>query len=375
MSKRTNPRDYGHSLAVVAHAGLGGILAASIVFSTVFTYRAMHPFLGGLAWTVSAVLDVVLLAALVAELRGGSMSLHHGRAQAIGYGVMAASGVLVLVEVNRASTWSDPVSYAAPVLMVGAKVLYSTLAPMLTSGVSAEMRQTLKQRRQELIDATADAEARTIEHAEQARTVGRFREHLAGIESDYVEVTAQANETLAEVYEGARENLERERPQIDIPVLGEWLPVSGRTSVASVAKGVAMPALTAASPQGEGHTKATQVNGGYQAQGHTRATPGPHRPVVQDEADTDEADAFDPESLAAAAQVAGVETPEPGEPLDDAQLAVVLRHLRHATNPPRSYRHGYRIYRAAGFTGNEHRIRKAWRELAPDQDEDEDVDA
>ncbi|MFE0676090.1 hypothetical protein [Streptomyces sp. NPDC058867] len=67
--------------------------------------------------------------------------------------------------------------------------------------------------------------------------------------------------------------------------------------------------------------------------------------------------------LAEAATVAGVETPEPGEPLTDEQLTVVLRWLRHSENPPLSYRKALAAYRAAGFSAKEERVRKAYAAL------------
>jgi hypothetical protein len=72
---------------------------------------------------------------------------------------------------------------------------------------------------------------------------------------------------------------------------------------------------------------------------------------------------LDLSGLAEAAAVAGVEPPEPGEPLSDAQLTVVLRWLRHSDNPPLSYRKALAAYRAAGFVAKEERVRKAYAAL------------
>ncbi|WP_338683407.1 hypothetical protein QD712_22140 [Streptomyces acidiscabies] len=67
--------------------------------------------------------------------------------------------------------------------------------------------------------------------------------------------------------------------------------------------------------------------------------------------------------LAEAAAVAGVDTPQPGESLSEAQLTVVLRWLRHSENPPLSYRRALAAYRAAGFSAKEERVRKAYAAL------------
>ncbi|MFH8888679.1 hypothetical protein [Streptomyces sp. NPDC017949] len=70
-----------------------------------------------------------------------------------------------------------------------------------------------------------------------------------------------------------------------------------------------------------------------------------------------------PVTLAEVAAVAGVTVPDPGEPLTDTQLIVVLRFMRYSTDPAMSYRHAVRAFRAAGFVGGEQRVRTAWGTL------------
>ncbi|MFF7371964.1 hypothetical protein [Streptomyces tricolor] len=70
-----------------------------------------------------------------------------------------------------------------------------------------------------------------------------------------------------------------------------------------------------------------------------------------------------PVTLEEIAAVAGVPTPQPGEPLTDEQLVVVLRHLRYSDDPPLSYRQAVTAFREAGFVGGEQRVRKAWGSL------------
>lgn len=81
---------------------------------------------------------------------------------------------------------------------------------------------------------------------------------------------------------------------------------------------------------------------------------------VNDHTDPDPAH---PVTLADLAAVAGVPTPVPGEPLTDAQLDVVLRHLRYVDDPPLSYRHARKSFRDAGFVGSEERVRRVWGAL------------
>jgi hypothetical protein len=83
--------------------------------------------------------------------------------------------------------------------------------------------------------------------------------------------------------------------------------------------------------------------------------------------------------------VTGVPTPEPGQPLTDDQLDVVLRHLRYRDDPPMSYRQAVAAFRRAEFVGSEKRVRHAWAELMAkegtaeaeeaEEDEPEDADA
>ncbi|MGW3266786.1 hypothetical protein [Streptomyces sp. NPDC001056] len=70
-----------------------------------------------------------------------------------------------------------------------------------------------------------------------------------------------------------------------------------------------------------------------------------------------------PVTLEEIAAVAGVPTPQPAEPLTDAQLVVVLRHLRYTDDPPLSYRQAVTAFREGGFVGGEQRVRKAWGSL------------
>ncbi|WP_030888317.1 hypothetical protein [Streptomyces sp. NRRL S-1868] len=75
------------------------------------------------------------------------------------------------------------------------------------------------------------------------------------------------------------------------------------------------------------------------------------------------------EELAGLAAVAGVPTPVPGEQLTDTQLLVVLRHMRHGEDPPRSYRGAMTVFRDEGFVGSERRLRKTWGALMTEEEE------
>lgn len=68
-------------------------------------------------------------------------------------------------------------------------------------------------------------------------------------------------------------------------------------------------------------------------------------------------------TLAELAAVEGVSVPVPGVTLTDAQMAVVLRHLRYREDPPLSYRQAQTAYRTAKFKGSEERVRKVFSEV------------
>jgi hypothetical protein len=98
------------------------------------------------------------------------------------------------------------------------------------------------------------------------------------------------------------------------------------------------------------------------------SAPEPTDDTADTDADTQVNDRNDPPpappvTLADLAAVTGVPTPVPGDPLTDAQLDVVLRHLRYSDDPPRSYRHARKEFRDAGFVGSEERVRRVWGAL------------
>ncbi|GGT54284.1 hypothetical protein [Streptomyces purpureus] len=100
-------------------------------------------------------------------------------------------------------------------------------------------------------------------------------------------------------------------------------------------------------PVTEEDTQVTDVFDTVPAQGVTPVTDGVTPPVTLEEI----------------AAVAGVPAPVAGEPLSDAQLVVVLRHLRYSDDPPLSYRQAVAAFREGGFVGGEQRVRKAWGSL------------
>jgi hypothetical protein len=129
---------------------------------------------------------------------------------------------------------------------------------------------------------------------------------------------------------------------------------------------VSRPAVTAGGdtpPELEGHTVVTQAT----PEIATVTTP----PVTEPETEVPvagetlprQAPVANPMELSELAVAAGVPLPKPGAKLTDEQLSVVLRWLRYAMEPPRSYRQAQKDFRDAGFTAREERIRHAWAEI------------
>ncbi|MBB4784331.1 hypothetical protein [Streptomyces rapamycinicus] len=111
--------------------------------------------------------------------------------------------------------------------------------------------------------------------------------------------------------------------------------------------GVTPPVTGVTPPVTDEGTQVTPEKEPVPSQPVTPVTPPPETPVTLEEI----------------AAVAGVPTPVVGEPLSDAQLVVVLRHLRYTDDPPLSYRQAVAAFREAGFVGGEQRVRLAWGSL------------
>ncbi|BCM66473.1 MULTISPECIES: hypothetical protein [Streptomyces] len=152
--------------------------------------------------------------------------------------------------------------------------------------------------------------------------------HLVDVQRE--RMTAGADAALAGMFALPAAALAVDAPEQPEPPAVEGLPVDGVTD-----------------PVTEVDTQVTPVFETVPAEPVTPVTPPVTPPVTLDEI----------------AAVAGVPTPQPGEPLSDEQLVVVLRHLRYSDDPPLSYRQAVSAFREGGFVGGEQRVRKAWGSL------------
>ena len=121
---------------------------------------------------------------------------------------------------------------------------------------------------------------------------------------------------------------------------------------------VSRPAVTAhgdTPAELDGHTVVTQATPEIEAVTPEPVT-GPDQAPKQEPVDG-------ALTLQELADAAGVDLPQPGARLSDEQLSIVLRWLRYAMEPPRSYRQAQKEFRAAGFTAREERVRLAWSQI------------
>jgi hypothetical protein len=113
----------------------------------------------------------------------------------------------------------------------------------------------------------------------------------------------------------------------------------------------------------EGHAVVTQATPEIEPVTTSPVTAPEIEVMETAEAPTGQAPVANPMELSELAEAAGVPLPTPGARLSDGQLSVVLRWLRYAMEPPRSYRQAQKDFRDAGFTAREERIRHAWAEI------------
>ncbi|MCY0928332.1 hypothetical protein OTB20_19445 [Streptomyces sp. H27-H1] len=112
-------------------------------------------------------------------------------------------------------------------------------------------------------------------------------------------------------------------------------------------------------PEQGGHALATQVTPEIEAV----AIPSVAPDVTDSEVGAEQAFVKGAMTLEELAAAAGVEVPEPKTTLTDEQLEVVVRWLRYAMEPPRSYRQAYAAFKEAEFQARENRVRRTWGEI------------
>ncbi|MFF4909742.1 hypothetical protein ACFY2T_33335 [Streptomyces sp. NPDC001260] len=316
--------------------GLTGLSLGWTVYAVgeILAHQAPAP----LAYTVASIYDAVWLYALAMETAHRRQGSSGKLPASLGWLFLVTSvGVLV----------THGLLYATPVVaVIGAVVPAAAKATLImaverdTTRISPAAQQQIDAVRSATRDQVAIGRAVTRAKADRHTTAAALEREERKARGKAHKVRHEATEELAK--------LTAKHPAPDVPqevpalfsdedlarVLGQWTQdgVSPGVSPVSPQVGPVSPALELTASQGEGHTP------------------------------------LDWSALAAVAAVAGVDTPEPGEPLTEKQLTVVLRWLRHSENPPLSYRKALAAYRAAGFSAKEERVRKAYAALIDAED-------
>ncbi|MGW1557584.1 hypothetical protein ACWCQ1_13875 [Streptomyces sp. NPDC002144] len=297
-----------------------------------------HQAPAALAYTVAGIYDAVWLYAL-------AMETAHRRQGSSGR-LPASLGWLFLVTSVGVLVTHGLLYATAVVAVIGAMVPAAAKATLVmavereATRISPAAQQQIDAVRSATRDQVAIGRAVTRAKADRHTTAAALERQEHAALGKAHKVRHKAAEKLSEVTaEHPATDVSQEIPSLFsdedlVRVLGQWTQQGVSPAVSPVSPQVSpvSPAPELPAPQGEGHTP------------------------------------LDWPALAAVAAVAGVETPEPGEPLSEEQLTVVLRWLRHSENPPLSYRKALAAYRAAGFVAKEERVRKAYAALIDAED-------
>ncbi|AIS02448.1 hypothetical protein [Streptomyces glaucescens] len=346
---------------------LGVITLGVALLSVLVSYRVLEPRFG--AWAVPTVgaLDALWCVFQATEILAGNNRRRARRVQIGGFALTAINAAIPTVHLIMSGPGGFDMAYVlTPVAIVATKGAWWMAMPSLGRKTSSETLQTIANKRQQVADQLEVMEAEAAHRIELLDVAKDLQMRVAEAETAYrkavLEAQKRMTEELHETAEATAQTVQEKAlpasvAAIVLPELGQWTPSAPALPIAPDRDATGTPAI--------GHdTSGTQVSAGADGEA---ARPAEHT-VTLDE-------------LAA---VAGVPVPEPGVPLSDEQMAVVLRHLRYSDDPPLSYRKARADYRGAGFVGSEERVRHVWgtvlmaeggEEASEDAEDSEDEDA
>ncbi|WP_326681032.1 hypothetical protein [Streptomyces sp. NBC_01237] len=334
---------------------LGLITLAVAILSVAVSYDILEPVFGGWAVPTVGALDALWVVVQVTEILAGNNRRRARRVQIAGFLLTAVNAAVPTADLILSSMDNDKFELAVvltPVAIVMTKLAWWVVLPSLGRPVSDRTRQDLATKRQQVADHLEEMEAEAAHRIELLKLAAELETRVAKAETTYRRSVLKAQQTTTEKLHGQAATTEKTVAEkalppsvaaIRLPVLGEWKPSA-----------LALPGT----PDGARHIGGTQVNALPPGTGTPNGgTPAhPTVPTV---------------TLAELASVAGVPVPEPGQPLTDEQLDVVLRHVRYAEDPPTSYRKARDTFRRAGYVGSTRRIRIAWGALLAHENADE----
>ncbi|ORT53476.1 hypothetical protein BKD26_38235 [Streptomyces sp. CB03238] len=328
---------------------LGVVTLGVAILSVAVSFQILEPRFGAWAVPTVAALDALWLVFQATEILAGNNRARARRVQNAGLALTFVNAAiptadLILTRIDG----FDLAVVITPIAIVATKVAWWIALPSLGRKTSADTRRSLDDERQEVADQLERMEAEAAHRIELLAVATELEKRVAEAETAYRKSVLKVQQTMTEELHRQAEataktvadkTLPASVAAIRLPELGKWTPTAP-----------ALPGTAGGTVAIGRHTTGTQVNVLPDATGTPAGTePGtPAHPAAQ------------AVTLADLAAVAGVPVPQPGEPLTDQQMDVVLRHLRYADDPPLSYRQARDAYRRAGFVGSEERVRHAW---------------
>ncbi|WJV51840.1 hypothetical protein [Streptomyces flavofungini] len=341
-----SPEPGAWSLRTLVLGVLGTITVGVAVLSIAVSYQILTPRFGVWAWPTVGALDALWVVLQATEILAANNVRRARRVQWAGLALTAVIAAIPTADLvlNRTSGDFDLAVIIAPFAIVATKTAWWLVLPSLGRKVSPATLKAIAARRQEVADRLEQMEADAAHRIELLRVAEALERQVGEAETDYRKATLKAEQRRTEqlhkqALDTAKAIEEKRLPDavayIALPELEGWAPTA------------------LALPVADRHALGTQVG----------ALMGPQTGTSRGTAVT----------LADLAEVRGVPTPEPGAPLTDAQLGVVLRHLRYSEDPPRSYRQAVKLFRRSGFVGAEDRVRRVWStEVLTESDETEE---
>lgn len=337
-------------------AVLGVVTLAVAILSVAVSYDILEPRFG--AWAIPTVgaLDALWVVFQATEILARNHKERARRVLIAGLALTAVNAAIPTAELiltaQNGGARLDLAVVLTPVAIIATKTAWWIALPSLGRAVSSDTRQAIATRRQHVADRLEVMEADAAHRVELLEVAAELDARVAKAEAHYRETVLKARQSTAETLHGQAVSTEKtltDKPlpasvaAIRLPDLESWTPtplaLPGTERAAS-----GTPAIAPA----QGGTQVSEPETESGTPGGTRSGTGV--------------------TLDRLAAVAGVPVPQPDEPLTDAQMGVVLRHLRHADDPPLSYRQARDAYRRAGYVGSEQRVRIAWGALVVQED-------
>ncbi|MFF7581044.1 hypothetical protein ACFZBE_39775 [Streptomyces sp. NPDC008061] len=329
---------------------LGVITLAVAILSVAVTYDILEPWFGGWAVPTVGALDALWVVFQATEILAGNNKSRARRVQYAGLALTLINAAVPTAHLILAARGSAPLDLAVvitPIAVIATKGAWWMALPSLGRPVSDTTRQNLATKRQTVSDRLEEMEAEAAHRIDLLELATTLETRVAAAETNYRVSVLKAQQDMTQQLHGQAETTEKtiaEKPlpasvaAIRLPELEGWEPTA--------------PALPGTAVTNR-HALGTQVSDLPLGNGTPSGTPDctPAQRAARAAA------------LADLAAVAGVPVPEPGEPLTDSQLDVVLRHLRYVDDPPQSYRQARDSFRASGYIGSEERVRRAWSAL------------